>query len=76
MGNGKGLNIPRKREATWEDGINGDKKVSAPCCHPDPRNFTWICVLLYNMSVFPLPRNIPKQAFCSLVFYNMEDGAM
>lgn len=29
-----------------------------------------------NMSVFPLPRNIPKQAFCSLVFYNMEDGAM
>lgn len=45
-GKWEGTEQPEEEEATWEYGINGYKEMGEPCSHPDPRNFTWICVLL------------------------------
>lgn len=45
-GKWQGTEHPKEEEATWECGINGDREMGEPCSHPDPRNFTWICVLL------------------------------
>lgn len=75
MGNGKSLNNPRKRKQLGSMELMVTGRWVSPALTLTLGTLPG-SVSCCNVSVFPLPRNIPKQASRSLVFYNMEDGAM